>query len=361
MTMKTALVTGTHGFVGRNLCVRLRLHENVRLIEVDVDTPPEKLETRLWKADVIFHLAGVNRPQNMEDYAVGNAGFTKYLCDRLQALSRAPHIVFSSSIQADLDNPYGISKRKAEEELLMFAERTGATFCHNIAHDLPISISDPEKTLELVYIDDVCTDMMAIVGLCKAPSAPHRDSEGIYPEVAPAFEITLGRLADTIRSFRNTRSSLQTPAFDDPFIRRLYATYLSYIEGSDFAYDLDLKSDNRGCLAEFLKSPSFGQIFISRTKPGVTRGNHYHHTKAEKFLVVQGQAIIRFRHILGNEIIEHHVSGEEFRVVDIPPGYTHSIENVGKEELVTLFWADEIFDPDQPDTYYDEVVKAEGE
>jgi UDP-2-acetamido-2,6-beta-L-arabino-hexul-4-ose reductase len=386
MMATTVMVTGADGFVGRNLVVALRQQENIRLIEFDVGSPMEKLETGLHGADIIFHLAGVNRPEKPEDYLEGNAGFTKKLCGRLQAMGRTPQIIFFSSIQADLDNPYGVSKRKAEEALVDFSGRTGArvvifrmknifgkwcrpnynsvvaTFCHNIARNLPITISNPDNQLTLVYVDDVCAAIMEATGLGRStPTHLIASSDGVYAGVAPEFKITLGELADTIRSFRATRDSLRVPAFDDPLIYRLYATYLSYLEGPDFAYKLDLKIDNRGCLAEFLKSPSFGQIFVSRTKPGITRGNHYHHTKTEKFLVVQGTAIIRFRNIQESKIIEHHADGQHFIVVDIPPGYTHSIENVGEEELVTLFWSNQIFDPEQPDTYYEEVIRRNWE
>ena len=376
----TVLVTGALGFIGRNLGVFLRRQENVRLLEIDVDSPHEALDRGLRDSDAIFHLAGINRPEISEEYTIGNTGFTKEICARLKILGKAPIIIFSSSIQAELDNPYGVSKRQAEEVLLKFAEETGAkvvifrmknvfgkwcrpnynsvvaTFCHNIAHNLPISISDPAKEIDLVYVDDVCGAMMDAAGLGQSPSTHRMGAlNRIYAEIAPSFKITLNELADMIRSFRDARHSLRVPAFDNPLVRRIYATYLSYLEGTDFGYDLDVKTDNRGYLAEFLKSSSFGQIFVSRTKPGIIRGNHYHHTKTEKFLVVQGEAVIRFRHILGREIIEHHVRGDKYRVVDIPPGYTHSIENIGETELVTLFWASEIFDPENPDTYFCEV------
>jgi UDP-2-acetamido-2,6-beta-L-arabino-hexul-4-ose reductase len=386
MVESTVLVTGARGFLGRNLCVFLRQLQNVKLIEVDIDSPPEMLETGLRTANVLFHLAGVNRPENVKDYVSGNTGFTQFLCGYLQNLGKTPAIIFSSSIQAELENPYGISKRRAEEELLRFAKNSGAnififriknifgkwcrpnynsvvaTFCHNIARDLPISISDREKELNLVYVDDVCAAMIEAAGLSAAPSKHFTRSANFgYAEIAPDFKITLGTLVDTLYGFRGHRNSLQIPVSNDPFVLRIYATYLSYLEGIDFGYKLGIKKDSRGSLAEFLKSPCFGQIFISRTKPGITRGNHYHHTKTEKFLVVQGKALIRFRHIQSDEIIEHSVSGDEFRVVDIPPGYTHSIENVGNEELVTLFWANEIFDQEYPDTYYEEVLKTPGE
>jgi UDP-2-acetamido-2,6-beta-L-arabino-hexul-4-ose reductase len=392
------LVTGAKGFVGHNLVVMLGKQPDVEIIGYDLDDPKALLDEGLASADVIFHLAGVNRPEKPEDYAAGNIRFTQLLCEQLRALDRKPTIIISSSIQAMLDNPYGESKRRAEEALLNYSKQTGAqvvifrmknvfgkwcrpnynsvvaTFCHNISRNLPITISDRANEVNLVYVDDVCAAMMEAAELLPSPPkhfAPSSDSA--YADVAPSFKITLGVLVDTLNSFRATRSSLQVPAFDDHFICRLYATYLSYLEESDFVYGLDIKTDNRGSLAEFLKSPSFGQIFISRTKPGITRGNHYHHTKTEKFLVVQGQAIIRFRKIISevesqkseasvrrmpdqrSEVIEYRVSGDEFRVVDIPPGYTHSIENVGEEELVTLFWANQIFDQEKPDTYYCEV------
>ncbi|MRS01837.1 SDR family oxidoreductase [bacterium] len=395
------LVTGSKGFVGRNLVVMLGKQSGVEIIGYDLDDPSSLLEEGLATADVIFHLAGVNRPEKPEDFAAGNTGFTQTICDSLISLKRKPVIILSSSIQAALDNPYGISKLRAEEALLHYSQQTGArmiifrmknvfgkwcrpnynsavaTFCHNIAHNLPITISDPANEVNLVYVDDVCSAMMEAAGITHSPFEHFVPStDDIYADVDPSFKITLGELVDTINSFKDTRCSLQVPAFDDPFIYRLYATYLSYLEESDFAYSLDVKTDNRGSLAEFLKSASFGQIFVSRTKPGITRGNHYHHTKTEKFLVVEGQAIIRFRKIgegdrgqrlevsgqktrvtgQASAVIEYRVSGEEFKVVDIPPGYTHSIENVGKGELVTLFWANQVFDPEQPDTYFEEVM-----
>jgi UDP-2-acetamido-2,6-beta-L-arabino-hexul-4-ose reductase len=400
------LVTGAKGFVGRNLVVTLEKQPDVEIVGYDLDDPKSLLDEGLATADVIFHLAGVNRPEKPEDFAAGNTGFTQTICDSLLSLNRKPVIILSSSIQAALDNPYGVSKREAENVLLKFAGQTGAraiifrmknvfgkwcrpnynsgvaTFCHNIARNLPVTISDRANVVNLVYVDDVCAAMMEAAGILPPPHKHFvaTDDSG-FPDIVPSFKVTLGELVDTIASFKNSRSTLQVPAFNDPFIYRLYATYLSYLTENDFAYGLDIKTDNRGCLAEFLKSPSFGQIFVSRTKPGITRGNHYHHTKTEKFLVVQGQAVIRFRKIdkqeaigdgreaigeqakgdgpeaIGKEkdIIEYRVCGEEFRVVDIPPGYTHSIENVGDDELVTLFWANQVFDPGQPDTYFEVV------
>jgi UDP-2-acetamido-2,6-beta-L-arabino-hexul-4-ose reductase len=387
------LVTGAKGFVGKNLVAMLSQLTDSDVVEYDLDSPESILNDGVAAADVIFHLAGINRPEKQEDYETGNAGFTQSICDRLLSLGRKPMIVFSSSIQAALNNPYGISKRRAEEALLNYSKQTDArvvifrmknvfgkwcrpnynsavaTFCNNIARNLPISISDRANELNLVYVDDVCAAMMEAVGLLPSPLKHFLPaSDSAYAEIEPSFKITLGALVDTINFFKTTRTTLQVPAFSDPFICRLYATYLSYLEESDFAYGLDIKTDDRGSLAEFLKSASFGQIFISRTKPGITRGNHYHHTKTEKFLVVQGEAIIRLRKIDAQmmydghdakkaDVIEYRVNGKDLRVVDIPSGYTHSIENIGKSELVTLFWASQIFDNNAPDTYFEKVNK----
>ncbi len=347
-------------------------NQNVRAIGYDLGVSDSELEAALAQADIIFHLAGVNRPQNVDEFKQGNTGFTEQICTRLEAMKRTPLVVMSSSIQAELDNPYGVSKRMAEEALMSWAERTGAsavifrlknvfgkwcrpnynsvtaTFCHNIAHGLPVSISDPSRELELVYIDDVVEAFLKTM--------EEQPTGGEFRGVERSFKVTLGELAAKIRSFRESRTTLRLPPMDDAFTRCLYATYLSYLDGPDFAYGLEIKTDNRGCLAEFMKSAQFGQIFVSRTKPGITRGNHYHHTKTEKFMVVEGEAVIRFRHILNGGIIEHKVSGRDFRVVDIPPGYTHSIENVGATEMIVLFWASEIFDPTIPDTYFKNVL-----
>ena len=375
---KKVLITGSKGFVGRNLVQALRLRGDVDLVEYDLGFPEPQLSDALLGADVIFHLAGVNRPPSPEQYETGNAGFTQELCNRLLSLGRAPAILFASSTQAELDNPYGVSKRHAEESLRQFSNATGArvtifrwtnlfgkgcrpnynsvtaTFCHNIAHGLPIQISDPGRELQLAYIDDVVAGLLA-----ELDNDAARETV-VVAGVEPAYLATLGHLAATLQSFRDSRANLMLPDMSDRFIRCLYATYLSYLPVDDFAYALDRKGDNRGELAEFLKSPCIGQMFVSRTKPGVTRGNHFHHTKVEKFLVLEGDAVIRFRHVESESesknILAYRISGKEFRVVDIPPGYTHSIENVGAGEMVVLFWVSEIFDPAAPDTHVSEVI-----
>jgi UDP-2-acetamido-2,6-beta-L-arabino-hexul-4-ose reductase len=361
------LVTGSGGFVGKNLCAVLRERPGVELFEHDLGGDPGRLAAALREVEVVFHLAGVNRPQRVEEFQEGNAGSTADLLRALEAAGRRPRVVLSSSIQAEKENPYGASKLAAERELEAWCGRTGAegvvhrlknlfgkwcrpnynsvtaTFCHNIAHGLPIQVADPAAVVELTYVDDV---VAAFVAELEAPPRPgFRLAEPLH-----SHRITVGELARTIESFREHRTTLLLPDYAIRFVRALYATYLSYLETDQFAYGLDIKADDRGSLAEFVKSPHFGQIFVSRTRPGITRGHHFHHTKTEKFLVVQGEAVIRFRQIHGDAVVEYRVRGEDYRVVDIPPGYTHSIENVGTGELVTLFWSSEVFDPATPDT-----------
>ncbi len=368
------LVTGANGFAGKNLVSALKTSDDT-ILEFDIDNSDEELFSFLNQADIIFHLAGVNRPQNTDEFNVGNKELTEKICDYLISTNKQAKIVLSSSIQAELDNPYGVSKHGAEEAVRQYAVKSAssvvvyrlknlfgkwcrpnynsvtATFCHNIANNLPIQISAPENEVDLTYIDDVVIAFKnelsdKLPGFRFAPPLPSR-------------KITLGTLSELIYSFNKQRKSLLLPDFSDQFVRNLYGTYLSYLKTDDFSYTLDIKSDNRGSLAELLKSPYIGQVFISRTLPGITRGNHYHHTKTEKFMVVQGKGIIRFRNINNDEVIEYPVEGSEYKVVDIPPGYTHSIENVGDNEMVTIFWAVEIFNPEKPDTYFVPVIKAE--
>jgi len=367
--MKIVLVTGAKGFIGKNLVVVLKRRAGVDVIEYDQDSPEGLLEDGLARADVIYHLAGVNRPMRGEELKKGNTDLTQQICDALQRLGRSPLLVLSSSTQAALDNPYGLSKRQAEDAVFDFGREAGvsvfvfrlhgvfgkwcrpnynsvvATFCHNIARNLPIAISDPAREIELVYVDDVIRAFISVMD-DRLPV-----SDGKYCMVEPTYRVSLGALAETIQSFRDSRVSLALPDISDPFVRALYSTYLSYLPTDSFAYALTQRADPRGELAELLKSPSIGQIFVSRTRPGFTRGNHYHDTKVEKFVVMEGDAVIRFRYILGVDVIEYPVSGREFRVVDIPPGYTHSIENIGQNDLIVLFWTDKIFDPDIPDAF----------
>ncbi|MGA8728203.1 MAG: NAD-dependent epimerase/dehydratase family protein [Terracidiphilus sp.] len=366
--MTRVLITGGGGFLGRNLVAHLRDRKDCDITIFGREDSAESLNRRLLKADLIFHLAGVNRPQNPVEFETGNTGLTEQICHFLQANGRSPKIVFSSSIQAELENPYGASKAKAEIALRQFASQTGAivriyrlknlfgkwcrpnynsvtaTFCHNIANDLPIAISDPAREVELSYVDDVVAAFLTEFN-------QHDGGQEAAVEIA-GYRIQLGDLAGRIQAFHEIRSTLTLPDFSDWFNRALYATYLSYIPREAREHNLDIKSDARGSLAEFIKQKSIGQVFVSRTKPGVTRGNHYHHTKAEKFFVVEGDGLIRMRAIEGGPVEEYPVTGSAYQVIDIPPGFTHSITNVGAGEMVTLFWSSEIFDPNCPDTYY---------
>ncbi len=374
--MKNIIVTGSDGFIGRNLILALRRLEGINVYSYDINDHINSLKEAVKGADIIFHLAGVNRPEKTEEYEAGNVGFTRMLISMVEESKVKPLIIFSSSIQAALDNPYGLSKRKAEEELIDWAKRSEsavviyrlpnvfgkwcrpnynsavATFCHNLARDFEVHIIDPKRVVELVYIDDVVKAFL--------DNIKDKPENGVYyNNVTPVFKVTVKKLVEIIKGFKNTRSDLTIPDFSDPFIKRLYATYLSYLPQDKFAYQPEIKIDNRGILAELLKSQASGQIFVSRTKPGITRGNHFHDTKVEKFCVLDGEAIIRFRDVRGKDVIEYQVSGKKITIVDIPPGYTHSIENIGQKELIVLFWANEIYDPENPDTHRLEVINEE--
>jgi UDP-2-acetamido-2,6-beta-L-arabino-hexul-4-ose reductase len=362
------LITGGRGFLGRNLAVHLLERKDCETRIFDQENSVEDLKAWVLDADVIFHLAGVNRPRDPIDFDRGNAGLTEQICQFLQKAGRSPKIVFSSSIQAELDNPYGASKAKAENALRQFAAEAGAcvriyrlknlfgkwcrpnynsvtaTFCHNIAKDLPIAVSDPACDLELSYVDDVVAAFLSEID--------GRQTAGEAGADIPSYRIQLGDLAGRIQSFHEMGTTLTLPDFAEWFNRALYATYLSYVPQAALQQYLEIKSDVRGSLAEFIKQEHFGQVFVSRTKPGITRGNHYHHTKTEKFFVVEGDGLIRMRAVEGGPVEEYPVTGSAYQVINIPPGFTHSITNVGSGEMVTLFWSSELFNPDRPDTYF---------
>ncbi len=370
--MKNILVTGAAGFIGKNLVTALQRLDDVAVSTCTRSDDRFVLEAALLQADVIYHLAGVNRPEKEEEFALGNSGLTRDIVQYLQEQGRTPKIILPSSLQAALDNPYGRSKKAAEDVLFDYSRSTGArvaiyrlpgvfgkwsrpnyntvvaTFCHNIAHGLDISILDPDHEIELVYIDDVVAEFMR-----------HLDDYG-KPErrrytVPRTFRVTLGDLAERIRRLHAIRESLLIPDLADDFMKCLHATYLSFLPEDDFSCPVKMFADERGWLFELIKSEHCGQIFVSRTLPGITRGNHYHDTKLEKFCVIQGQGIIRFRKIGSRRILEYPVDDENIKVVDIPPGYTHSIENIGAGEMICLFWANQVFDPEAPDTYWEKV------
>lgn len=371
--MKTVLITGSKGFIGKNLLEAFSRREDVETISFDRDEDPSELKSALKKADIVYHLAGVNRPKNIKDFEPGNTGLTRTIISLLREMDKKPAIVMSSSTQAVLDNPYGISKKKAEDILIEFSNATGvdvyifrltnvfgkwsrpnynsvvSTFCYNISHDLDITISDRSRELDLVYIDDVIASFIKILN-----NSENTTTSKIL-DVKPSYLITLGEMADKIYQIRDIRKTLVVPDLSDDFMKCLYATYLSYLNKDDFSYPLDLKTDKRGSLFELIKSEQFGQIFVSTSHKGIIRGNHYHNTKIEKFCVLKGKAVIKFRHIFDDEVLSYHVSGETPEVVDIPPGYTHSIENLSNEEIIVLFWSNQIFDPEKPDTFHCEV------
>jgi UDP-2-acetamido-2,6-beta-L-arabino-hexul-4-ose reductase len=368
--MKTVLLTGADGFIGRNLRARLELRNDIRLIAHDIQNNEAELAAAAKAADFVIHLAGVNRPQNPSEFETGNSGFTEALVSLLAASAKRIPLLISSSIQAALDNPYGRSKLHAEESVRAYAAETGsavylfrlnnvfgkwcrpnynsviATWCHNTTRGLPIQINDPDSQLSLVYIDDVCEAFISAVDGGISP-----DADG-FCRVPAAYQKTLGQIAAALGTFVSSRTGLVMPPLEDGFTRRLYSTWLSYLPEEALAYPLEMRRDDRGWLSEFIKSSAFGQIFVSKTRPGITRGNHWHHTKVEKFLVISGAGLIRLRKIGSEEIVEYTANGEELRVVDIPPGYAHSITNTGEQELITLFWADEIFDPSATDTFF---------
>lgn len=372
------LVTGAKGFIGKNLIAELDRMEGVEVCPFDIDTPTEMLEIYGADCDFVFNLAGVNRPQNVEEFMEGNFGFATTLVETLKKYGNTCPIMNASSIQAALDNPYGQSKKAGEDMLLAYGKEVGAsiyvyrfpnvfgkwcrpnynsavaTFCNNIANDLPIQVNDRNTLLHLVYIDDVVAELLGAM-----KGQPHVDEQG-YCYVPTVHDVTLGEIVDLLYSFKESRKNLMIPDMtEDSFSKKLYSTYLSYLPKDGFSYPLKMNVDARGSFTEVVKSADRGQVSINISKPGITKGNHWHHTKNEKFLVVSGKGVIRFRKIGEEEIIEYHVSGEKLEVVDIPTGYTHSIVNEGDTDMVTLMWCNECFNPDKPDTMYVPVDLAE--
>lgn len=381
---KNILITGACGFVGKNLSESLasirdgkdRTHPELEIGEIylyDIDTDPARLPEYCQKADFVFHLAGVNRPKDTAEFMQGNFGFTSTLLDTLKAVGSKAPIMISSSIQAALDNPYGQSKKAGEDAVFAYGKENGvevlvyrfpnlfgkwcrpnynsviATFCNNIANDLPITVNDRSVVLTLCYIDDLVSEMLrALAG------EPTRAGE--FCEVPVTHKISLGELADTLVSFKESREKRSIADMSDPITMKLYATYLSYLPPEEgFSYPLTMNVDARGSFTEVFRTEERGQVSINISKPGIVKGNHWHHTKNEKFLVVAGKGVIRFRKVGDSKVYEYFVSGEKLEVIDIPTGYTHNIENLGDGDMVTLMWANECFDPTKPDTYYLEV------
>lgn len=378
------LITGAGGFVGRNLVATLQTRGYTDLMLFEKCDTPETLAEYCRRAAFVVHLAGINRPKDPSEFYTGNAGLTDTMLSLLEEAGSQAPVLVTSSIQAALDNDYGKSKLQAEQAIFAHGQRTGApvfvfrmegvfgkwcrpnynsvvaTFCHNVANGLPIQVRDPAYSLPLVYIDDVVACILDAMEKGEAV----RDEQSIC-RIHPVHTVTLGQLAETIQGFAKARGGKAAAALgtnglptlavpdlaDGSFEKKLYSTYLSYLPTDQFAYDLNMHCDNRGSFTEFLRTPERGQVSVNISKPGIVKGNHWHHTKNEKFLVVKGEGIIRFRQIFSDEVIEYRVSGEKLQVVDIPCGYTHNIENVGDGEMVTVMWANEAFDPEHPDTF----------
>lgn len=365
------LVTGARGFLGRNLAAQAGRLPGIELLPFDLDTPESALPALLARADAVVHLAGVNRPKDPAEFVSGNLGLTDALAGLLEGSGRPLPVVFASSIQAMLDNDYGKSKFAAEERLKLYAERTGAgvrvfrfanifgkwcrpnynsvvaTFCHNVAHGLPLQVNNPDSPVPLIHVDDVVAAILREVAAAPAGFD--------IVEAGPVYPTTVGRLAELIQSFEFSRQTGLLPEVADPLVKRLYSTYLSYLDLPRLSVPAQMKSDERGWLFELVKTPSAGQIFVSTTKPGKKRGNHFHDVKVEKFCVIAGSARISLRRVDSDERQDIDVDGADIKIVDIPPGYTHSITNTGAVDCITLFWAIEVFDQAAPDTYFLEV------
>ncbi len=366
------LVTGAKGFIGKNLVAELRNRKYTDIYEYDLDINPSLLDEYCKETDFIFHLAGVNRPKDQSEYMDGNFGFISTLLDILKKHKNTCPIMISSSIQAEIDNLYGRSKKAGEDLLLNYSKETSsriyiyrfpnvfgkwcrpnynsavATFCHNIARNLPITVNDPSVVLRLVYIDDVVNELINSLEGKEA-------KKGVFCDVQEVYSITVGEVADLICSFKNSREERSIPDMSDAFTKKLYSTYLSYLPKDKFSYGLKMNIDDRGSFTEFIRTIDRGQVSVNVSRPGITKGNHWHNTKNEKFLVVSGRGVIRFRNIDSNDAIEYYVSGDKLEVVDIPIGYTHNIENLGDTDMVTIMWSNEPFDARKPDTYYLEV------
>lgn len=366
------LVTGAKGFIGKNLIAELRNRKYNEIFEYDRDTDPLLLDAYCQEADFVFHLAGVNRPKEQSEFMEDNFGFTSELLNSLKKYNNTCPVMISSSIQAELNNPYGESKKVGEDLLYAYGKETGAevlvyrfpnvfgkwcrpnynsavaTFCHNIAHDIAIQVNDPSVIMNLAYIDDVVAELInALEG--------KENKVDLFCEVPVVHTKTLGEIVYLIYSFKKSREDRSVPNISDEFTKKLHSTYLSYLPEDKFSYELKMNVDQRGSFTEFIKTPDRGQVSVNISKPGIKKGNHWHHTKNEKFLVVSGIGVIRFRKIDSEEVIEYFVSGDKMEVVEIPIGYTHNIENLGNTDMVTIIWANEAFDPEKPDTYFLEV------
>lgn len=361
------LVTGSNGFIAKNLIQFLSEQQDINILSFNRQSSDGDLADAIERADWIVHLAGINRPLNEQEFIEGNVSLTQKIANLLEESNKKIPIILSSSIQAERDNAYGQSKLGGEQVLLDLQQNHGnpvyicrlanvfgkwsrpnynsavATFCYNIANDLPIQINDPEAIVRLVYIDDVVETFWRMIQGSYTPDQ--------YFLINPEYQITVGQLADTLQAFKNSRNTLTTLPVGIGFIRALYSTYLSFLKPNQFDYTVPKHGDERGVFVEMLKTPDAGQFSYFTAHPGITRGGHYHHSKTEKFLVIKGNALFKFKHIVTGEYYELESSGEEARIVETVPGWTHDITNIGDDEMVVMLWANEIFDREKPDTY----------
>ena len=360
------LVTGANGFIGKNLCFQLEEHGFTDIIKIDRSHTVEELDSALASADFIYHLAGINRPLHDDEFKQGNTNLTLHIVDKLKELDRKTPILLSSSIQAEQSNAYGVSKALAEEAVRGYAEQSKAkvyiyrlpnvfgkwcrpnynsvvaTFCHNMAHDLPLTINDPSAKVNLVYIDNVCEHFIHHLT---------NDEQSGEQSIKPVYPTTVGDIANALEAFKASKTSLVTENVGSGFLRALYSTYISYYPPEQFSYTVPSYTDPRGSFCELLKTKDAGQFSFFTAHPGITRGGHYHHTKNEKFLVIKGEAAFRFEHIATGECYELKVAGNDYRVVETVPGWTHDVTNIGESELIVMLWANEIFDRNNPDTF----------
>ncbi len=369
------LITGADGFIARNLRLRLAEVGGFEVVAFSRSTPAANLPALVQDVGAVVHLAGVNRPQDPAEFETGNAGLTRQLCDALFMHAPGAAVILSSSTQAERDNPYGVSKRAAEEAVRAHGQATGApvyiwrlpnvfgkwsrpnynsavaTFCHNIACGLPITVNDPAAAVNLVYVDDVIATWLPLL------QALARGERPAHSEVAPVYGTTVGELASQIQAFRDSRQTLVSGRVGTGFVRALYSTYVSFLPTAAFSYSVPMHGDPRGVFVEMLKTPDAGQFSFFTAHPGITRGGHYHHSKTEKFLVIRGKARFRFRHMLTGERHELFTDGQKAEIVETVPGWTHDITNVGDEEMIVMLWANEIFDRQRPDTIAAELWK----
>ncbi|WP_342528163.1 NAD-dependent epimerase/dehydratase family protein [Chryseomicrobium sp. FSL W7-1435] len=363
------VITGANGFIGNNLLSQLKNQGYSNLSLITRNTSNEHINSILKETNFVYHLAGINRPIKEEEFEIGNRGFTQQIIDCLIEVNNIVPIVVTSSKQAASENAYGLSKKAAEEAVEKYAKENKiecgiyrlpnvfgkwskpnynsaiATFCYNIARDLPIQVNNPNVELTLVYIDDVVNEFIKCL----------EGMNTLYREVPVIHKKKLGEIVELIYSFKASRENRSLPKLDNPFEKKLYSTYLSFLPEDQFSYELKMNVDHRGSFTEFIKTVDRGQVSINISKPGITKGNHWHHTKNEKFLVVSGNGVLRFRKPDEEKVIEYFVSGDKLEAVDIPVGYTHNIENLGETDMVTVMWVNEPFDPDNPDTYFLEV------